>query len=119
MLDSAATAQITGLARDVHIILESVDFTNLDFLLLLPHDDERFNYMLRAAFAQKTAALRCAVIEGSQATEIITLYSLYAFSDKLIIGSLDLPHGRKLRNLLDSGYSTETELINDVILGKI
>ncbi|MDR2089459.1 MAG: hypothetical protein LBP73_08900 [Clostridiales Family XIII bacterium] len=45
------------------------------------------------------------------------LYSLYAFTDKLIVGSFDLPHGRKLRNLLDAGLATEEELINDVILG--
>ena len=56
------------------------------------------------------------ILEGKDAQEILALYSLYAFTDKLIIGSFDLPHGRKLRNLLDSGVATEDELINDVIL---
>ncbi|MDR3165269.1 MAG: hypothetical protein LBU13_06795 [Synergistaceae bacterium] len=45
------------------------------------------------------------------------MYSLYEFSDKVIIGSFDEPHGRKLRNLLDSGIATEETLIDDVILG--
>ena len=51
------------------------------------------------------------------ADSILGLYSLYAFTDKLIIGSFDLPHGRKLRNLLDSGIAAKEELIYDVILG--
>jgi hypothetical protein len=38
---------------------------------------------------------------------MLLIYSLYAFTDKLIIGSFDLPHGRKLRNFLDSGIATE------------
>ena len=50
---------------------------------------------------------------------IVTLYSLYAFTDRLIICSLDLPYGRKLRNLIDSGIETEDELVNGIILGKL
>jgi hypothetical protein len=38
---------------------------------------------------------------------------------EIIIGSLDFPPGRKLRNLLYSGVATAAELINDVILGSV
>jgi hypothetical protein len=54
---------------------------------------------------------------GNVHKPILTLYSLYAFIDRLIIGSFDLPPGRKLRKLIDTGIATEEELIHDVILG--
>jgi hypothetical protein len=88
-----------------------------DFALLLPPDDTALNARIRAAFEAKLGGRRGAVIEGREAEELLALYSLYAFTNKLIIGSFDLPHGRKLRNLLDSGIATEETLINDVILG--
>jgi len=75
------------------------------------------NAKMCAAFNAKLGDRRGMVIEGRQAERLLDLYSLYAFTDKLIIGSFDLPRGRKLRNLLDSGTATEDELINDVILG--
>ena len=60
----------------------------------------------------ETLKLTC---EESEA--LLALYSLYEFTGNLIIGSFDLPYGRKLRNLLDSGVTTEESLISDVILG--
>ena len=90
---------------------------SVDFVLLLPHTNTHLNALLRSAFTLKLGDRRGVVIEGEQADELLALYSLYAFTDELIIGSLDLPHGRKLQNLLDSGVATEEELINDVILG--
>ena len=110
----SAKINCTHRARSV---LEAVDFESLDYLLLLPHDDKRFNGLVRPAFDLKIGSRRGAVVEGGQALEVIALYSLYAFTDKLIIGSFDLPYGRKLRNLLESGVATEYELISDVILG--
>ena len=89
---------------------------DFDHILLLPHDDNRLNSLLAASFIAKIGDKQGVVIKGNSAKEIIKLYSLYAFTDKLIIGSFDLPYGRKLRNLLDSGIATEETLINNVIL---
>ena len=88
-----------------------------DFILILPHADARLNAKLRAAFAAKLGGRRGLVAEGRRAEALLALYCLYAFTDRLIVGSLDLPPGRKLRNLLTSGIATEQELIDDVILG--
>ena len=88
-----------------------------DVILLLLGECNALNSHIRAAFEAKLDGRRGAVVEGRNAENLLALYSLYAFTDKLIIGSFDLPHGRKLRNLLDRGIATEEELINDVILG--
>ena len=88
-----------------------------DYILLLPHDNPQLNSYIRSTFITKLGHREGVIIEGVQANEMLELYSLYAFTDKIIIGSFDLPHGRKLRNLLDSGIATEEELIYDVILG--
>ena len=95
------------------------DLDRFDYVLLLPGMDDALNERISAAFAAKLGGCRGTVIEGRQADGILSLYSLYAFTDKLIIGSFDEPHGRKLRNLLDSGVAAEEELINDVILGTL
>ena len=87
------------------------------YILLLPFDTKAINAKLYIAFKEKLKYRRGLVIQGEPAWEFLTLYSIYAFTDKLIIGSFDLPHGRKLYNLLKSGIATEDELINDVILG--
>ena len=92
------------------------EIANASFVLVLSTADA-LNSRIRAAFEAKLDGRRGAVVEGRNAEDLLALYSLYAFTDKLIIGSFDLPHGRKLRNLLDSGIATEEELINDVILG--
>ena len=90
-----------------------------DYVLILPGMDEALNERISAAFTAKLGDCSGTVIEGLQADELLSLYSLYAFTDKLIIGSFDEPPGRKLRNLLDSGVATEEELIKDVILGAL
>jgi hypothetical protein len=87
--------------------------SDFEFVLLLPSDDQQ----IQSAFTRKLGNRRGAVIQGAEARQLLSLYALYEFSDKIIIGSFDLPHGRKLRNLLDSGIATEEKLINDVILG--
>jgi hypothetical protein len=94
---------------------EGID--SADFVLLLPHAEAPLNAKLRSVFASKLGNRRGTVLEGQKANEVLALFSLYAFTDKLIVGSFDLPHGRKLRNLLDCGAATEDELINDTILG--
>lgn len=88
-----------------------------DYILLLPQNEKQLCDKLSAAFAHKLSGRRGLVLDEEQSKELMTLYALYAFTDKLIIGSFDLPHGRKLRNLLDCGIATEDELIQDVILG--
>ena len=90
---------------------------DVDFVLLLPGDDVRFNNRLCAAFSAKLGNRTGVVVEGSDADLLLSLYSLFAFSDKLIIGSLNQPYGRKLVNLISSGVATEEEAINDAILG--
>ena len=104
-------------SRHVQAILNIGGLDSFDYILLLPHDDFRMNSMLRSAFAAKLDGRRGIIIDDERARLLIELYSLYAFTDKLIIGSFDLPYGRKLRNLLYSGGATEEELISDVILG--
>jgi len=107
----------SDIAFDV-LNISKPDIDSIDFILALyTGNEDGFSHRLRSAFTAKLGN-RCGVIvEGEQAEQLLNLYSLYAFTDKLIIGSLDLPHGRKLRNLIDSGVATEVELINDVILG--
>ena len=107
------------LTYKAQVVLKAMNLNSLDYILLLPHDDKRFNASVRSAFTLKIGSRRGAVVEGRSALEIIALYSLYNFTNKIIIGSLDLPHGRKLRNLIESGIATEYELINDVILGAL
>ena len=93
------------------------DLINLyDYILILPFEDT-INEKLHSAFTVKLGNRKGIIIEGEHARDLLVLYSLYAFTDKLIVGSFDLPHGSKLRNLLDSGIATEDELINGVILG--
>lgn len=89
----------------------------LDYVLLLVQDDEQFNHTLCAAFKSKLGTRRGMIVGGEEGKELLDLYSLYAFTDKMIVGSFDLPFGRKLRNLLDCGIASEEELINDVLLG--
>jgi hypothetical protein len=84
-----------------------------DFILLLPVKNEK----IRQSFLKKLGNRKGVIIEGDEAKELIHLYELYRFSDKVIIGSFVEPYGRKLQNLLDTGISDEETLINDVILG--
>ena len=93
---------------------------DVDYVLLLPENETAdFASLVDKAFCLKLGSRSGKIIRCKHTDKMIDLYSLYAFTDKLIIGSLDLPHGRKLRNLLDSGIATEDELINDVILGEL
>ncbi|MDR0918605.1 MAG: hypothetical protein LBM93_05070 [Oscillospiraceae bacterium] len=84
-----------------------------DFTLLLPVENEK----IRQSFLKKLGNRKGVIIEGEEAKELIHLYELYRFSDKVIIGSFAVPYGRKLQNLLDTGVADEGTLINDVILG--
>ncbi|MDR1321138.1 MAG: hypothetical protein LBK56_06890 [Gracilibacteraceae bacterium] len=111
-----AFKDITGAAREYWL---SNEMDAYDYILLLPHDAPCLNAKLRAAFTAKLGGRRGAIIQGDEAQQLLALYSLYAFTDKLIIGSFDEPYGRKLRNLLESGAATEDELIGDVILGAL
>ena len=108
---------IDQLSHDVRNTWNNAHLDAADYILLLPHDDTHLNAQLRAAFKEKLRNRRGTILEGRHTDELIALYSLYCFTDKLIIGSFDLPPGRKLRNLLNSGIATEAELINNVILG--
>lgn len=84
-----------------------------DFVLLLPNDNE----LIRSMYETKLSGRKGIILEGEEAQQLLSLYSLYEFSDKIIIGSFNEPYGRKLYNLIDCGIATKEELINDVILG--
>jgi len=90
-----------------------------EHILLLPGSDEGLNDRIREAFVVKLKGSTGLTIDGETARQLVVLYSLYCFNGKVMIGSFDEPHGRKLRNLIDTGIATEEELINDVILGGI
>ena len=106
----------------VHIAYKALSYWHdnglgdFDRVLLLPHENRPLNMKIRSAFENKLNGRKGTVVEGEAARELVWLYSLYAFTDKLIIGSFDEPPGRKLRNLLTGGVATEDELINDAIL---
>jgi len=87
------------------------------FVLLLPGTDDALNERIKTAFEAKLCGAAGISIHSESARLLTSLYSLYNFSDKVLIGSFDEPYGRKLRNLIDSGVAMEDELINDVILG--
>ena len=105
-----------AIERAIEIWREKIP-DNADYVLLLPDNDARINNRLCAAFTAKLDNRFGVIIEGHDASVLLALYSLYAFTDKLIIGSFSEPHGRKLHNLLNSGMAAEDVLINDVILG--
>jgi len=114
-----------------------------DFVLLLPHRDDALNRLLLDAFRMKLQGLIDAesglrpeavvltpacvtadafytvkTISEETVKSLIALYCLYEFTDKVIIGSFDLPYGRKLRNFLDCGLASEKELADMVIFQK-
>lgn len=107
-------------------------FDAYNHILLLPHTDKVLNNAVVAAFCANAARSNAIILSRTElrseiccpvklvseeaANDLISLYCMYEFTDKLIIGSFDLPPGRKLRNLLESGAATEDMLINDVIL---
>jgi hypothetical protein len=103
-------------AKDIDSISRLMD--SCDYILLLS-DRSRESVRIMNVFHKLTTGLNVKVIKyDHDDLDLYSLFSLYVFNDKLIIGSFDFPSGRKLRNLLDSGIATEDELINDVILGR-
>ena len=107
----------SSLAEEARAYWHEHGLGRFDHILLLPGNDAALNGRIRSAFEAKLGGREGAVVEGDEAWTLVALYSLYAFTGKLIVGSFDLPFGRKLRNLLDSGAASEEDLINDVILG--
>lgn len=114
-----------------------------DFVLLLPHTDNQLNATVLSSFRAKlqrmaeakdgnqpkAVVLSVSLFSGSKyftfrqiseetAENLLTLYCMYEFTDKLIIGSFDLPYGRKANNLLDCGIASESELVDTVIYGR-
>jgi hypothetical protein len=88
-----------------------------DYILLLSSNSTKESILIENSFLTKTAGQNIKVLKCD--SDCLALYSLFEFTDKLIIGSFISPSGRKLLNLLDSGVATEDDLINDVILGGI
>jgi hypothetical protein len=112
-------------------------------IILLPHEEEDLNVKLiehieaklkknggASAITEKLIVLSVAdfhmqssinkrIISKQISEGILELYSMYEFTGKLIIGSFDLPSGRKLRNLLACSIASEEFLIDKVILKAI
>lgn len=55
-------------------------------------------------------------IPNNQMQNLIDLYTLYQFTDKLIIASLDLPKGRTIKNLVGKKNITKEEIVSIAIL---
>ena len=109
-----------------------------DYVFMLPHTDNGLNGRFLSALEQKLSKSGSnpkLIILGLDARDdcdfyvykqinievvenILALFDLYRFTDKLIIGSFVEPFGRKLRNLLKTGVVSEDDLI-DIILAAI
>lgn len=113
-----------------------------DRILLLPHGNKRLNLELCEIFEEKlnesydmhnkdsvnykAVVLSINMVKTSKfytvhiiseylMDSILTLFGMYKFTDKLIIGSLELPYGRKIRNLLTCDIGSEKELMESII----
>lgn len=96
-----------------------------DKVLLLPERDTSWNAMLVRAFLAdcqcagercevwSLTALEdvpCRVLSEQEMRAVVRLYQMYAFTDKLVIGSLCVPCGRLWENLVSSGCIGREEL---------
>jgi len=88
-----------------------------DFVLALPESNVELNRKIETAFLAKLNGRKGYMAKGKEAQEILDLYSLYEFSNNIIVCSFDKPYGRKLQNMLNCKIASEETLINDVILG--
>ncbi len=79
-----------------------------EYVLLLPEKDEELNGICKKAFNDmlhkqnkkgRILSVQDKTISANQAKELIQLYSMYRFTDRLIIGSKDKPYGRNIENL--------------------
>jgi hypothetical protein len=55
------------------------------------------------------------IISGDDYDNLMMLYSMYEFSNKVVILAFDDPPGRKLRHLLDGGVATMKEIIDVIV----
>jgi len=85
-------------------------------ILVLPESNAELNKKIETAFIAKLNGRKGYIAYGEEAKEILNLYSLYEFSNNIIIGSFDKPYGRKLQNMLNCKIASEETIINDVIL---
>jgi hypothetical protein len=108
-----------------------------DYILLFPQNDERLKSVLCDNFKAmllyggtgeapkkalvlftgaplKNGTYESRAISSETADDILCLYSMYEFTDKLIVGSFELPYGRKLFNFLNCGIASENELADAV-----
>jgi hypothetical protein len=67
--------------------------------------------VLAAAPVRESGLYSSLEISLAEAENLLSLYCLYDFSDKFVVGSLDLPWGRKARNLLAGGVASGPDLI--------
>ncbi|MDR0570190.1 MAG: hypothetical protein LBG71_03085 [Clostridiales Family XIII bacterium] len=117
--ETAPLPSLNQKARQARALWQEHGFGEQGFVLLLPDGDGGFNERVKTAFEAKLGGRQGISVSGDEARRLVALYSLYEFSPRVVIGSLDEPYGRKLRHLLDCGIATEDELINDVILGAL
>lgn len=100
-----------------------------DKILVLPEKGYRWNRYMTEEFARRRGNSRIVVwtadpaltgewiqhIQEQDMQQILELYQLYLFSDKLIIGTLDALSGRTWWNLVESGCMTEKQVIDGML----
>lgn len=116
-----------------------------DKIILLPDDNETQNILICKTLEKKlltyqvnekniekakwllisltqysdTAVYAKKIISKDIMDDIISLYCMYEFTDKIIIGSFTQPFGRKLQNLINSGFANEEEIIEFILLRNV
>ncbi|MGD9559029.1 MAG: hypothetical protein AB7V55_00290 [Oscillospiraceae bacterium] len=65
---------------------------------------------------EETAFVAPTRISQQDEDGLLALYTLYAFTQKLVVVSFRLPCGRKVHHLLQCGLATPEELIRTVLL---
>lgn len=107
-----------------------------DYVLLLPNGDDGTAGPMLRAFADRLAEERCEkalvlsparvdapalctvrIISAELSECLLTLYAMYEFTDRLAVGSLERPYGRKLANLRGCGLATAGELARAAVGG--
>ena len=131
-------------AKHAQNLLECI-MDSYDYFLMLPHKDSRLNHMICGALEATLEKLsetekfmgvpKVLVLTEMELAEsewydlrnlskydldsILDLYRMYEFTDKLMIGSFELPYERRLNNLIAARIALEEDLIYSIILNPL
>lgn len=98
-------------------------------ILLLPDKENQWNKNFAAKFRIRTINMqsliltidetlpgeKLRVIPVLEMQQILKTYQLYEFTDKLIIGSMTFPFGRKWDNLINSRCMTKEQIMDAML----